>query len=310
MLLTQTSFFSFLLGLRLRQIYRACAEVGFLLLFPLAMFALMALRMMELLSKTQHLAWALIVPLLALSVHFKRKDANFLTQLCLRKKVVYAFEYALLALPMAIIVAFFQPFTTVLLGVFGSVMVAFLPQKEKKSSVSSLLSYNFIPLSLFEWRFGFRRENLGVIFIILYVLALIGSAWEGAILVFALFSSFCLISIYDFCEPKEWLTASFSLWKKLKLHLLAWSLLLLPHAFACWFWHPTLWYFPLIAWYFGAMLIAFCLAYKYKVWSPFRHQVNNAMAAYIFIGMMLTIFISPACIFAIAYYWRKSLRNV
>jgi hypothetical protein len=265
---------------------------------------------MESMSKTQHWAWAFMIPLFALTVHFKRKDAHFLAQLCLHKKAIYAFEYALLALPLAIIVAFFQPFTTVLLGVFGSVMVAFLPQKEKKSSVSSLLSYNFIPLSLFEWRFGFRRENLGLFFIVIYVLAFIGSFWEGAILIFALFSSFFLTPLYDFCEPKEWMPAPFSLWKKLKLHLWAWSLLLSPHALACWFWHPMLWYFPIIAWYFGAMLIAFCLAYKYTAWSPFRYQINIATVSAIFIAMMLTIFISPACIFAIVYYWRKAGKNL
>jgi hypothetical protein len=216
----------------------------------------------------------------------------------------------LLALPIAILVVIFQPFLTVLLGLFLTFLIAFLPTRRKKQGVSSLLSFNFIPLALFEWRFGFRKDGMGIVFILVYILALIGMFWEGTILVFTLFASFFIIPLFDFCEPKEWLASSFSIWNKVKTHVLVWIALLLPHAIACWILHPDIWYFAIIAWYFGAMLTTFCIVYKYMAWSPFRIQVNNSMAATIFVLMLLIIFTSPACIFAIIYYWRKAKNNM
>ncbi len=299
--------YTFLIQLRLKQLYRILAEVGIGMLLVLAFIVgLCSLSLMASLSKTEHWAWAFLCTVPALSIHFSRKDKKYLSHISAQNvTLIFAVEYLCTAIPLAILLSFFQTFQTVLLGVLLSIFVAFLPILDLKSKKTPFLTYNFIPLYLYEWRLGFRKDGIGAAFFTVNFLALLGVQLEGSILVFSLLSSFLFVNIYNFCEPKEWLEIPFSLWKKIKLHLLVWTLILFPQAVLFCIFYAELWYFTVIAWYFTAMSIAFCLAYKYSVWSPVRYEVGISMPASLFIGMMLVVFTSPACIFAIYYYWKK-----
>ncbi len=299
---------AFFTTLRLKQTYRMFAEVGIgILLILLFLVSIVTLGLMAKLEKSESIYWAFLIAFPATSVHFARKDIDFLKHINIKKQFIYSTEYLLLSIPFVVIMAFFQKPTTLMFGILCSVGVAFLPQRKPKIDVKTY-DFAFIPLSLYEWRIGFRK-NAWSIFLI-YFLAFAAAKFEGTILIFALLSATTISSFYDYCEPKEWFLTRFSLWKKVREHLLAWSIFILPHLLLFEILHFELWYLGLITWYFGAMCVAFYIVYKYAAWSPFRTKIGTSAAANIFVAMMLVIFTSPACIFAIGYYWKKANRNV
>lgn len=299
---------AFFTTLRLKQTYRMFAEIGIgMLLILLFLVGIMTLALLAKLEKVESIYWAFLIGFPAISVHFARKDVYFLKHINIKKQFIYSIEYLLLSIPLVITMAFFQKPTTLLLGILYSVGVSFLPQWKIKINIKTY-DFTFIPLSLYEWRIGFRKNAWSFFFI--YFLAFAAAKFEGTILIFALLSAMTISPFYDCCEPKEWFLTNFSLWKRVRNHLLAWSIFILPHLLLFEILHADLWYLGLIAWYFGAMCTAFYVVYKYAAWSPFRTKIGMSAASSIFVAMMVVVFTSPACIFAIGYYWKKANRNI
>jgi hypothetical protein len=293
---------------RALQVYRMFAEAGIpYLLILLFVGWLMGLSFLEKLKQTQHWAWALLIVSLALTRHFARKDTLFLKHLTIYKPILYIAEYLVLISPLLLVMAFYQKISTLFLGVLLTIAVAFLPIPKASEKVR-YFNFSWIPLSLFEWRTGFRKQGIMILFI--YFATLMMAKYEAGIIIFTLFMSMIIPSIFNECEPKEWLPRSFSLSEKVVIQISVWTLILLPQMLLFFLFHAELWYLALVTWYFGAMVTAFCVVYKYSLWSPFRKDVAIGKSASIFIGMMMIIFTSPACIFAIIYYWRKAKRNL
>lgn len=288
--------------------YRMFAEAGIPYLLVLLFVGwLLGLSFLGKLKQTEHWSWALLIGVVALTRHFARKDILFLKHLTVYKPVLYIVEYLILLSPLLFVMSFYQAPSTLLLGILLVILVAFLPIP-KLSDKIRYFSFSWIPLSLFEWRVGFRK--MGTMILFLYFATLMMAQYEAGIIIFTLFMSMLIPSFFDECEPKEWLPRSFSLSEKVVIQISVWTLIMLPQILLFFFFHAQLWYIALIAWYFGAMVTAFCVVYKYSLWSPFRKDVAIDKVASIFIGMMMIIFTSPACIFAIIYYWRKAKRNL
>jgi hypothetical protein len=284
------------------------AEAGIpYLLILLFVGWLMGLSFIERLKQTQHWAWALLIVSIALTRHFARKDILFLKHLTIYKPILYIAEYLVLISPLLLVMAFYQAPSTLLLGVFLTILVAFLPIP-KVSDTIRYFNFSWIPLSLFEWRAGFRKS--GILLFFVYFATLLMAQYEAGMVIFTLLFSLLIPTFFNECEPKEWLPHQFSLSEKVVVQISVWSLIMSPHTLLFLFFHLQLWYIALVAWYFGAMVTAFSMVYKYSLWSPFRKDVAIEKSASIFIGMMLIVFTSPACIFAIWYYWRKARRNI
>jgi hypothetical protein len=297
----------FFIRFRILQIYRAFAEAGIgYVLILLFVASLLGMSWVAKLHQSQHWIQSIALVFPALSRHFLRKDTAFLRHLTVYKPILYIVDYLILALPLFITMAFYQPLSNLLLGVLGIVIIAFFPIL-KSTSQLRYFNFSWIPLSLFEWRSGFRKW--GILFILLYILSFMLVQFVGMFILFVLLATFLQTSLFNDCEPKELLPVPFSLSEKVAIHVGVWSLLLFPLFGIYLYFHLELWYLLLAAWLFGASSITFCLAYKYALWSPFRKDVGVERAAAIFIGMMLIIFTAPACVFAIGYYWRKTNKN-
>lgn len=300
-------FLKLYVKIRLKQIYRMFAEVGLGYLIILCIFAfVMLLALMESLSQNQLLAWGLLPFALSSSWHFRRLDYSFLKHLSIYKPIFYLSDYFILSFPFLILLAYFQNWETVIIGILGLILLAHLPTKKQEGKIF-ISNFNFIPIRFFEWRIGFRQN--GWFLVVFYIVSFLGMAFEGTILLFSFLATMLISSFYDFCEPKEWINEKYFLRKKLWSHLGLWTLMLLPLMLCYIVVHSEIWYLALIAWYFGTMTIAFAIVYKYAHWIPNRGRLNSGTSVAVFIGMMLIVFTSPACIFAIFYYYRKAKNN-
>ncbi|MFZ4543679.1 MAG: hypothetical protein ACOYOA_06490 [Saprospiraceae bacterium] len=293
--------------IRLLQLYRLFATAGWGYLLILAFIAMLVLlSIMESMQKNQQVYWAFFPVLMAGTLHFKRKDRDWMSQLETNRFYLYFIDNWLIASPFFVLILIFQSLTTSTLSFLLISVIALFPVY-KKSDFLSFFSYTFIPLYLFEWRTGLRKSGLSIP--ILFLLSIIGSAFEGTIIIYTLLSSLMISTFYNHCEPKEWLDFPFKTGKKITQHVFCWTIVMSPQLLLHIILHRELWYFSLISWYFGAMLITFCIVFKYSLWSPFRTEVGIDRAASIFVGMMLIIFTSPACLFAIIYYQMKATKN-
>jgi hypothetical protein len=294
-------------SIRLKQIYRMFAEVGlgYLVILGLLGFVLL-LALMEKLSKNQTMAWALLPAVCCSSWHFRRLDYAFLKHLSSHRPFLYLSEYLLLSFPFLCLIAYFQNWKTVVLCLIALLILAYLPTKKQESSVK-VFDFNFIPIRFYEWRTGLRQG--GVVLFVLYLGAILGMGFEGSLLLFSFIATLIIASFYDYCEPKEWINATHFVMNKLRNHVLLWTLFVAPLMLLYCIFHTETWYLAIAAWYFGAMTTAFAVVYKYSCWRPNRGRINNSVAVSIFIGLLLIIFTSPACIIAIIYYYRKSKNN-
>lgn len=302
-----TSFLKLYATIRIKQIYRLFAEVGlgYLIILGLIGFVLV-LAFMESLYKNQLWAWGLLPAALCSGWHFKRLDYSFLKHLNFYKPAIYLIDYLLLSFPIFILIAYFQNWKTVVIGLIALIALVHIPAK-KQEDKKHTLNFRFIPIWLFEWKVGFRQG--GWILIPFYIFSILGIHFEGTVLLYSLVSTITISSFYDYCEPKEWIKGKHFLRKKLIHHLGIWTFCLTPLLVLHILVHPTIWYLSLIAWYFSVMTISFAIVYKYTHWIPNRGRLNSATTISVFIGMMLIVFTSPACILAILYYYRKAKNN-
>lgn len=268
---------------------------------------LLGLSLMERLHRGHYDAWAVALALPALSVHFVRRDADFLKHLQVPNVCLYFVDYVLITGLLFIVFSWFQPIRVLFLGLLLIIVVCCLPTR-RPHDYQHFMRLAWIPIRLFEWRLGIRK--VGFLFLACYFLSFLMLSFQGSILLFAFIFTLFISSFYENTEPKEWLSSYFSLTQKIKLHLGAWTLLWLPHAFFFLIFHNELWYFAAIAWYFTALTICFCLVYKYSKWSPFRRTVSLGNIASLFILMQLIIFTAPVCILMVWYFWRKANQNL
>jgi hypothetical protein len=302
-----STYLKFWAKFRLKQIGRMLVEIGVVMLIALALIlTLFVLTFNKYMSASPSVFWAFLPAFPAISAHFQRKDRPFFKQLECDIHWIFALEYLMMAIPFLLIMAFSQNILTLVLGALLSVLCVFLPQKKDFSSKKTY-NFSFIPLSMFEWRMGFRKNNF--VFIAIYLLAILASSFEGTIFLFTFFFVMSIAEFYEHNEPKEWFGQDFSLGKKIALHLSAWTVIFLPIAIIFWILFPHLYWLPFFAWLLGALSILYLLAYKYANWSPFKRKTllgSIGMFNILMIFMVLTAIIP---ISATIYFLIKAKNN-
>jgi hypothetical protein len=304
----------FILSLRLRILYRTLAHAGWgLMLFVFLLSTVGILNFVyEVIEKPAYW-WGFVLLLPALMWHFARKDRNFLLISGLPIKGVLMTDYFLVSfLPLCLLGLSnnWVAFGVLILGIIGLSFVP-IPQKSKIVQINPAL--NWLPISFFEWRAGFR-QNLAVL-IFIYLITLVNCCfWEGGLVLSVLFLAGILASFYDFIENKDLLQQTFStqnaFYKKLKQHLIITFLFILPHLLAYLAFFVKYWPIALACVLFLLSIVAFSLALKYALWYPDRKRVVQGIQHGLFVVGLLSAIFAVVSLGWLVILCRKANRNM
>jgi len=302
-----------LLYIRSKQIKREADGLGLYLIIFIAIALILSYLAFSQYKNSGH-GWYLIVLMsaLCLSIHYSRKDKQFIYKQLHKPYLQIFSEYALLTLPFSIssiITKNWFLFPLLLLILF---CISFLKFQFKRKAVLTNLS-SIIPASNFEWISGIRKQYIS--FICIYLVALAFS-WVRILPLFLLwFLTIMVASFFLENEPIHILregnkSARKFLSDKLKTNiryiLILYSLPILINAiFVQEFLLITLLFVPM-----QISLLCFAISLKYCTYKPQTNQLGNNVAFSV-VAMLsaLPYFLPIPFILAIVYFY-KAQKNL
>lgn len=304
----------FIIHFRLRQAFRMLKSVGWLLVLALPLFGVYFLGILQATKTTNSIIIGLVLSLIIGSIHFYRKDGDFLKHLSVPSKLIFLIEYNGLllttSLPILILYGKWEIFSIANGAAF--LMVLFKPGLLANQQSSTRPIPKFIPVELFEWRSGLRKYYSYAI--IIYLVGLIFCNYIGSALAVTILWAMMSVSFYEEIESKELLENihfKYGLLKrKVISHSLLFHFLLLPHYVLFLVFHGQYWYILTIAIGLSQLLLAFSIFYKYAVYRPGRRRTYNQTATGLFIGGFLIPFLAPGSIWYLFTFWRRAIKRI
>lgn len=302
-----------LLYIRSRQIKREADGLGFYLIIFIAITLIFSYLAFNQYKNSEQGWWIIILlSVLCLSIHFYRKDKNFIYKKLDKPYLQIFSEYALLTLPFSIsciITKNWFCFPLLLLVLFS---IPFLKFQFKRKAVFTNLS-SLIPASNFEWISGIRKQY--ITFIIIYLMAL-GFSWVRILPLFLLwFLTIMIASFFQENEPIQILregnkNAKRFLSDKLKVNMMYLIILYsLPIIINAIFVHEfliiTLMFIPV-----QIALLCFAISLKYATYKPQTNQLGNNIAfSIVAIISAMPYFLPIPVILSIVYFY-KAKKNL
>lgn len=308
-----------LLKFRAQQAYRMLQSIGFGVLLVFIPIAFLGVLLVLQFLYTTPAPWAGLLLIGSLiGLHYQRGDRFFLEQLLPHPWSVYGLEYSLLCSPFWFCFGYWGQWWNLVVGVLGILVLAIVPppyasQKAGKTW-GSLAPVDWIPLSLWEWRAGFRQQ--GWWWWLLYGLGFIGINYTfiPPVLVVVLALSSCFF--YQAVAPKEIIQArnmqGHFLTQKIGESCLFFQALLLPH-YGLFFYGQPSWQVlvgVLLLIIISSAWISFSICLQYSHYTYDTEQNSNAVPLAIFIGGSFIPFTWPLLPFLWIYYWRKAQQQL
>lgn len=299
--------------IRLRQAFRVLQDAGWTYVFILLPLALMVYFFLLETSLAGEWPLTALAFLLAVgSLHFNRRDHDFLDRLGASPFFFRWIDYTLFFIPVLIglLIVFCLKDILIVLAVLP--LLAAIRPPEQLKLLASNFPVSFIPVQAFEWRAALRRYGWWLS--VLYIIALFASRLPGAGIGFSLLLAIIAAGFFDDLEEKNMLetfrpVAGF-LRRKLAWQALCYHGLLLPHYLLSLFFHSQYWYLPLAAAILGQSLLCFSLFYKYANWNPHQKKAYNQVALGIYSGSLIVPFLAPAAFVYCWVYYRKAKKNL
>ncbi len=303
-----------LLRIRIKQLSEILKQIGLFRTVFLIAITIMAVAGLYQLTSTQASATytTLIINIFVLVIHIKRKDMNFLQINCEGLKTTVFIEYAVFSsiLPLLLVIHGFY-LLAILHFVLLAAWVQIIPKSRQGNATNFLV--NWIPLTYFEWKSGFRRivsflllaELITIAFIHFSLAAPIGLIVIGILAIPTLEHNESYQMITAFEKPP-----TLFLFQKIKQQLLMLFILSLPLLIIHPVFHMAEWFYPLI------VLLAICLLHIYAVLVKyaFYEASGNSSAAQMFITiglfcMLIPIFIPLLFVLSI-YFFIKATQKL
>lgn len=300
------------MALRYKQLGRLAFDLGayaVMLFFAFLVFLNYSLILQGDATNTIYMAAAFTFILI--NIHHNRKDLPFLVHHIEKYKTILRVEYVAILLPF-IITSLPGGYTYFwMIPFFTAIALPYYRPFQRPGSWSA--SLGFLPLSLFEWRSGFRKIYGPAI--LLYF-----GAWAGvmvpylSILLLWLLTTVCL-SFYDFNESISILTdkggsAKYFLHQKIKLHL-QWVLIFFLPIIALHLIFNAENFWIVITMVVGIVVLwVFAIVAKYSHYVP-EHQwirQSNFTAVMALLAILPFAFVLPVG-YAIYYYF-KAIKNL
>ncbi|BDS14395.1 hypothetical protein [Aureispira anguillae] len=303
---------------RAKQFLRVLKDIGIghlIILFPL--LAIAVLGVLQLILTSQG---GLIAAVLLFTVggnHWIRKDRFFLEQLSIPLTIFFLLEYYIICSPFLIGFIYWSKWTNLIVLSLGILILSIIKPpyaRESEKKITDLFPLQWIPLELFEWRCGFRKNPLG--FILLYIVGLIFSYYPITVPVVLLLMGLGIANFFQFYENKDLLLAINNdqklLQKKTLKSLKLFNLLLIPHylLFLCFHHGYQYWAALFIVSIIAQMMLIFAIAMKYKTYSFHSQKVHNSIPFAIFVGCLTVPFLWPIPVLMLIHFWKKAQENL
>lgn len=306
---------NFILSLRIKQFFRGLTEIGFIRVIIVIPFAgIIFLGMLENLMRQSLWMVYLILALMLVSLHFNRKDKQFLKVLKNQRFAVFAIEYLMISLPFLIWFfienAWFQFFLTlILIGVLPFMNWTFIYE----NSTARLHFPKFMTKD-FEWMMGIRK-NIGYI-IPIYILAIILSYLTVSVLAALLLLAIITTTFYlEPGETRDFLhlyanTPSELMRQKSTRAVGLYLLFTLPLSFSFLIFNIQYWYLLMVALAVGAIIQLTSVTLKYLTFTPKESNQRNAILLGFLIICWLTPFLQPVPLLMTMAYYRKAVNRL
>lgn len=302
-----------LLYIRSKQIKREVEGLGLYIIIFIAIASIFSYLAFNLYKNSWQACWLVVLmSALCLTIHYARKDKQFIYKQLEKPYLQIFSEYALLTMPFSIssiITKNWFCFPLLLLTLFS---ISFLKFQFKRKAVFTNLS-SLIPASNFEWISGIRKQYIS--FISIFVVAL-GFSWVRILPLFLLwFLTILIASFFLENEPIHILregnkTARRFLTDKLKVNirymLLLYCLPIIINAiFVQEFLLVTLMFIPM-----QIALLSFAVNLKYATYKPQTNLLGNNIAFSIVAILSAMPYFLPIPVILSLVYFYKAEKNL
>lgn len=284
-------FLKTLLSIRLKQTWRAGKSIGWLLILALPFGVIFLLGIWQKIGNFHPWVVGLIGLAMVGSIHWQREDLDFL-----RKSEVPLFLILLVEYQLLLLLLFTLP-----VGLIGghwlgvsmahglTIGVPFLPLPQKQQRMA-FLSLSWVPLFLFEWRSGLRKNWLLVLPV--YLSGILFSQFTLLPLLSMLLTMIVATGFYNELEHRMLLEKAVQeprfLFRKWSHQGIFFSLVFLPQMILFFVFHLSLWYLMVALLLICQLLLACAIFYKYSAYLPNRQSVNNQTPmALLFIAVII-----------------------
>ncbi len=261
-----------ILKIRLKQLARAAAEIGFFrLIFLLGLAAYLVFAVY---TKLQDPFYKDLITgvfaFIIFSLHIKRKDKTFLNLYSPQAQIIFFVEYFLLSLPLLILLAYNQSWTHFVFIIAFLLILPFLRIPFKKYSINTWFQKQ-IPDSNFEWKAGIRKNV--ILFLGVWFIAIFTSFFIGSIPIAIFILGILVMSFYENNESLPMLLAKEQspktfLKRKIWSHLLIYLAVMIPLLLSFIIFHLEYYYIPLLEIMIFSILIVYNILLKYAFYSP------------------------------------------
>lgn len=303
---------------RQKQLFRVLKDIGIghlIILTPILILVVLGI-LHTILTHSDPLVPILVLVTL-IGNHWTRKDRFFLEQLPCPLRLFYIIDYSLLCSPFFACFIYWGQWFNLLLLLAGLLLLSIIKPPYAKVSRQKALHFlplNWIPLEIFEWRCGFRKNPL--LFLVFYgsclALAIYPITAPSCVFLMAL----GVTTFFQFFEHKDLLLVVNKdqklLQKKASLSLKLFNVLMLPHYLLFLFLHQgyTYWGALFIVSIVAQLLIVFAISMKYKSYSFHGHKIYNSLPLAIFVACLTIPFLWPIPVLMLFNFWKKAQENL
>jgi hypothetical protein len=299
---------------RIKQIYRAVKDAGWLHVVILLPFAVVLGLMI--LDQMQHArpVWKILMVLgLPIWLFFSRTDRYFLRLITAKAPFIFAAEYIFLAALVGIPSWLLTSDYAYIYPIIPVGLLALIPSFSfRKKWIKPLPIADILPVSHFEFRAMLRSQWLFYILLILVLLA--GREFFILVLLSGWLTSLLISGSYYFYEPIDLFRSRFrkqgdAVFTMIS-HGLTIHVMLAPFFLVMWWLHAD--YLYVLIYFHVVVLLqwTFCLFYKYGTYNPNYSHVPSQIPIALFISSLLIPFILPVTLFYWIRYLFKYFHNI
>lgn len=297
------------IAIRVKQIFRILGEIGLfraIFLVALVMFAMWAVMIkMEEVDMQSIIIGAFVISIA--STHIQRNDSVFLKINTPFPAYIFLVEYLILSSPLLVSLVIYHLWLEILFYLVFLVLVSFLSLSKNQIQFHSVF-HKFIPNENFEWKAGLRKYYFP--FLIVWISGFLASYFIISVPLAMVILCIIIMSFYEKMESwqvliSEELSPKQFLWKKIKKHLLIFTVVMLPLLFSFFIFHADYYYVVLIELFVFYILMIYTILLKYAFYQPDdSSKATQTFAAFGMISIFVPFFLAVILLLIIRFLFQ------
>lgn len=295
--------------IRIRQIGRIVNDIGLLRFLVVAFFLGTAIIITYMATNNQD--GSIIISFLTVTslfyLHVKRSDSQFLKSHVDHYIILQILEYLLLSLPITTGLAIHAQYTVFIAFIVCISLMTLFVKPFRRRTINTIIQ-KYIPDKAYEWKSGIRKSVYWLILI--WVSAISTSFWIGSVPVAIVICGLIFLGFIDKNEPLSYLM-SFEqspgpfLLTKIKLHLLLFSVPLVPLIIIHLVFHYQYWYLAILPYFIVAFIHVYAILGKYSFYVPNTRSGSQPFNMLGFAGVLLPFLLPLVIVLTIRFYFRS-----